>query len=200
MESGTLPTVRTFFLRWVLATIIGSFIGIFAVILLDETGEFAGVLNQSPVGIGMGLTVGFFQWRVARKWFHATSQWMWASLVGMGIPFVIYDLITVFGGSIPFLVGHDYLTLYFNIAWGGLIVGVWQRGILHPRTSRANIWIIACMAGWMLALLTINLIMIPGHPETSLGMLRNVCAIPIGGAVLSMVTGGTLIWMLQSGR
>jgi hypothetical protein len=84
--------------RWVLATFGGWLLGIVAVILLAEISEGMHIGNQFRVGLGMGWGVGFAQWRVARKWFGATSAWMWVSAAAMGLPFVLSDITGIMWG------------------------------------------------------------------------------------------------------
>ena len=93
MKVETHSIAQRFFGRWVLATFGGWVLGVVVVVLLAGIGELVGVGNQFAVGIGMGWSVGYTQWRIARKWFGATTQWMWASTVGMGTPFVLSDVV-----------------------------------------------------------------------------------------------------------
>jgi len=198
METETRPSSQPFLRRWVLATLGGWLLGVIVIVLLGEIGELLLVGDQSSVGIGMGWTVGYLQWRVARNWFSATSQWMWASVVGMGAPFLLSDTIGALWTGAPFLVGRHYLALHLSVALGSLLVGLWQRRILQSHSMRANWWVVACTVGWILAAVVTTLVMVPGHPESSLELWRNFGAIPLGGLVLGVVTGEALLWLLQA--
>jgi len=61
--------------------------------MLAELQDLFHVGNGVYIGAGMGWSIGFAQWRIARKWFGATSQWMWASTIGITIPFLLADLV-----------------------------------------------------------------------------------------------------------
>ena len=188
MQSPVLP----FFRRWLLATFAGWILRVVLMILLDESAERIGVGNQFPVGVGMGLSIGYVQWRVGRKWFHATSEWMFASLVGMGMPFVLSDVFNVWRSDAM------ELLLFLNVALGSLIVGWWQRRIFQRRSIKAYWWIVGSVAGWTLAAATALILTTGGHPESSLELWRNIGTIALGGIVLGVVTGGALVWVLRS--
>lgn len=189
MRSGALRS----FSRWVLATFGGWLLGVVVILLLAGIGEVVGVGDQFSLGIGMGWSVGYAQWRVARKWFGASSQWMWASVGGMGTPFVLSDLVGARWSDAPFL-------LLLNVALGGLLVGLWQRRTLQSRSVRANWWIAASIAGWMSAASLAVLIGRPGHPRSSLELWLNFGAIALGGVALGVITGGALVWLLRSSK
>ena len=140
----------------------------------------------------MGLSIGYVQWRVGRKWFHATSEWMFASLVGMGMPFVLSDVFNVWRSDAM------ELWLFLNVALGSLIVGWWQRRILQRRSIKAHWWIVGSVAGWTLAAATALILTTGGPPESSLELWRNIGTIALGGIVLGVVTGGALVWVLRS--
>lgn len=191
-----------FFSRWVLATFGGWLLGVVVIVLLAAITEAVGLGNQSPVGIGMGLTVGYAQWRVARKWFGATSQWMWASASGMGTAFVLWDLTGARWSGAPFFL---HLTvrqseLFRNIilvALGSLLVGLWQRRTLRSRSVRADWWIATSIAGWMSAAGLTALMVSAGHPRSSLQLWLNFGGIALGGVLLGVITGGGLVWLLR---
>jgi hypothetical protein len=185
----TRSNAQRFFGRWVLATFGGWLLGVVVSVLLDGIGELVHLGgDQWALGIGMGWSIGCAQWWVARKWFGTSSEWMWASVVGMGTPFVLSDLVGAWGHApMGFLLG-------LNAALGGLLVGSWQRRTLRSRSARANWWVSACIAGWMLAAaLPPALISFRPGPHWS-----NLVGIALGGVVLGVVSGSALVWVLQS--
>lgn len=194
MNTETQSTPQSFFRRWLLATFGGWMLGVVIIILLAEALESVHLGEQFPIGIGMGLGIGFGQWRVARKWFAANSQWMWATLVGIGIPFLLSDVFGIWAER------SMVVLILVNVAVGGLIVGIWQRRILQPHSVKPNLWIPACIIGWMLAAAAPLLLLVGGHPKSSLALWRNIGAIALGGVVLGVVTAGALVWLLQPSK
>lgn len=187
-----------FFNRWVLATFGGWLLGVVVILLLAAIGERVRVGDQSPVGIGMGLGVGYAQWRVARKWFGATSQWMWATVSGMGTAFVLSDLV-----GVRWDIGQsNVFRLIILAALGSLLVGLWQWRTLQPRSLRAHWWIAASVVGWVSAA-CLPMLMIspgPGSPQSALALWLNVGGLALGGIVLGVITGGALAWLLRSSK
>ena len=122
--------------RWALATFGGWLLGIVAMILLDEIADVMQHRgNQFAVGLGMGWGVGFAQWRVAREWFGATSNWMWISTVAMGMPFLLTDV-----GALSWA-GSERSLLFLNVALGASLLGLLEWRILRSRSRRAHWWI-----------------------------------------------------------
>jgi hypothetical protein len=180
---------RIFLKRWVLATFVGWLLGVVATILLDEISDGAHLGNQFAVGLGMGLGVGFAQWRIARKWFGVTSIWMWATVVAMGMPFVLTDVIAK-----QFL-GNERIFLFLNVALGALLLGLFEWRILRTQSKRAHMCIFMNIVGWMLPTVGISL-MPGGHPESFLAIIFNISVVAFGGVVLGIVSGVILLWML----
>lgn len=143
-----------------------------------------GTRGQLLVGIGMGWSVGFAQWRVARHWFGASTQWMWASAVGMGTPFVLSDVLGAWRADGWFVV--------VNAGLGALLSSLWQRRPRQLSSARANWWVPACIGGWMLAAALPVALVIPS-PH-----LSNIGTSALGGVALGVVSGGALVWVLWS--
>lgn len=74
---------KSLFILWVVANSAGWVLGIIVVIALATLQESTHVGNAVYLGAGMGWSVGLAQWLIARKWFDATSRWMWASTIAM---------------------------------------------------------------------------------------------------------------------
>lgn len=199
MSSEHSQADRHFFTRWVRGTFAGWLLGFVFIILGAIAGDLIGggesqFESQSIVGIGMGAGVGYAQGRVARQWLGATRRWVWASVIGMGVPFVVFDLVAAVWSEFAHL-----RSLQLDVAIGGLLVGLLQRRILCLHSDRANWWAPACVAGWTLAAGTAASgplldIIFPGR---WLSLILNLGMILLGGVVLGVVTGGVLVWMLR---
>ena len=183
-------TEKRFFTSWVVASSAGWFGGVIVILMLDVLQDLFRVGNGVYIGVGMGWSIGFAQWRIARKWFGATSRWMWASTVGMTIPFLVADLVGAqWDGD------RLYLIPALGAA-GGLLAGLLQKSSLRSHSGRTNWWVAASGAAWMCPALLIQLIIFPGHPRTPLEAVRNTGSILLGGVVLGVVTGSALVWLL----
>jgi hypothetical protein len=185
---------RQFFTRWVRGTFAGWLLGFVFIILAAIAGDLIGMgqgESQFIVGIGMGAGVGYAQGRMARQWFGATRRWAWATVIGMGVPFVASDFVGAVWGEFSFW-------LPLTVVTGGLLVGLLQRRILCSHSDRAHWWVPACVAGWTLAAGTAAVSgVLPSGPSAGWFAILNVGVILLGGVVLGVVTGGALVWMLR---
>ncbi len=189
MNTGLVLADRTFFIRWVRGTFFGWLLGF----VISMVGLMLGELISMPgdefgFGIGMGVGVGYAQARVARQWLGATGPWVWASVIGLGVPFVAFDLIRAFWSEFPGLFPRQFDAVVI----GGLFVGFLQLRILRPHSERASWWVPACVVGWTLAALMPD-VTFSGSGDAIL----NLIMILMGGVVLGVVTGGALVWMLR---
>lgn len=186
MQSNEAPTTTVvterpkLLARWVRATTLGWLLGVLLVILLAMAWDLVGGGAQFMVGVGMGAGVGIMQARVVGV--QGPSRWDWvvASVVGMGAPFVLWDL-----GS---LVGLGALfSLPVCVLAGALFAGLLQArllgGLARPR------WVLASVLGWGIpvALMAVG-DALPRGP----GSLLSLPAIFLGGACLGWVTGRAL--------
>lgn len=201
MRSST----QRFFGQWVLATFGGWLLGVVVALLLAAIADRLGVGDQSSIGIGMGWSVGYAQWRIARNWIGATSQWMWASVSGMGTAFVLSDLVGTRWSGAPFLLHlnvrqSEIFRVIIFVALGSLLVGLWQWRTLQSSSVRAHWWIAASIAGWISSALLPILMVSPGHQRSSMKLWLNFGGITLGGVVLGVITGGALVWLLRSSK
>jgi hypothetical protein len=174
--------------RWILATSLGWVLGIPVILLVSAGAEAVGLPAQFAIGLGMGATVGFLQWRQARRSFGASSAWFWASAVGMTCPFALCDL-----------VGHglEGSALIAPTALGALLVGLWQHRLFGVRGVKTYCWAPTSMIAWALAAATTLALGIPGHPRSGLQLLRQFLALGSGGIVVSLITGPVLVWLFR---
>lgn len=136
--------------KWIKATAIGWLSGIILVLLLAMAFEGMGIHNmQFFMGIGMGAGVGFMQWRALRKIIAVNKDWILAAVIGMSVPFLLFDLLKIFAG---FTLGPNYIL--YSVCLAALLTGVLQFFILKRFTGEAILWIIANIIGWIAATLT----------------------------------------------
>jgi len=178
--------------RWVFATSWGWLLGFVFMMIGGIAADLllSAERSQFFLGLGMGAGIGYAQVRVTARFLGITNSWAWASVIGMGAPFVASDIVRGVWTGLPYL-----YSLWLSAACGGLFVGLLQRPMLRPHSPRANWWVPASIAGWTLAAATP--LLYGTLPGGAVGALINVAAIPLGGLILGVVTGGTLVWMLR---
>lgn len=181
---------------WTRATFWGWLMGVALIIILSSLLDAVGIEGmQFYIGVGMGAGVGISQWMLVRKFHPAGTAWIWASLAGMGVPFIIFDVLI-----------DEEITykLPLCIASGGLLTGWLQYNLLKKITANARPWVAACFSGWLLAgllVLTIDYVMaIKGEGWLNLALaLLNLIIILAGGVVLGRITGYALKRMVFRG-
>lgn len=188
MSSEHIRADRHFFTRWVRTTFLGYLLGFVFILLGGIVGDLIGLPGSNfIVGIGMGLGVGYAQGRMLKRWLGTTRHWMWATVIGLGGLFVAEDLVAAAWS------GFDNLhSLQLDVAIAGLLVGLLQRRILRSHSDRANWWVPASVAAWVLAAWTASV-----TPAGGQNAFFNLGMILMGGVVLGVVTGGALLWMLR---
>lgn len=180
--------------RWTKSIFLGWLLGVILIITLSSFLDSIGIQNmQFYLGIGMGTGVGLVQWVALRKIVALNVNWVWLSALGMGIPFVVLDLL---------LSGTNMYKPLFGISLGSLTLGLMQYSILKKYSKKAYLWIFGCFAGWTLAVSTvfmINFTMRLANILSSNLVLAfiNLSLILAGGIVLGLVTGITLKKMLE---
>ncbi len=182
---------------WIRATGAGWALGVPFVILLALAGESLRIGPlQFPVGLGMGLGVGFMQGRIVRTLLGAAAPWRWSCALGLALPFLAADLAQQAGRPLPY-------SLYLAVALGGLTVGIWQARLLRRRFSRAGWWVAASVVGWSLAagLGAVADGLPRSHAVRGIwGALAYLGIVAAGGLLLGVVTGLVLSWMPPGAR
>jgi hypothetical protein len=176
------------FNRWVKATTLGWLLGFGLVVILAIAWDQVGGSAQFMVGVGMGAGVGFMQARVLGEWVEPTRRWIWVTTIGMGLPFLLWDLAGAVGME-------AFFSLPVSMVVGGLLVGVLQSILLRSRVNRTSWWIPVNLVGWGLPAAAIAL----GDSGflSGPGALISIGAMFFGGSILGAVTGKVLLWMPQ---
>lgn len=169
-----------FWIRWVIATIIGWVVGTCAAIMLSHL-----VVNlvypketNLIVGLCLGAAVSLSQKIAVRRQITLARSWVWGAMVGIGIPFVVVVLLDeVRPGA-----GESWWLLL--LIAGGAICGLLQSPALRSHTSRVDWWVLASTVSWSLAWF--------------ISRVGGVAGFLGGGAVLGAASCGVLLWLCKS--
>lgn len=171
---------------WIRATTLGWLVGLVLVVVLAAAWDTMGGEAQFMVGAGIGAGVGYMQARVVRAWAGRSQAWFWASTMGMGMPFVLWDVVSAAGVK-------AFFSLPVCVLLGGLLTGGLQQRLLRSQFERTAWWIVSCGVGWGLPAGIIAL-GDSGHLPPAFGFLSTII-IFLGGLIVGAVTGKTLQWM-----
>lgn len=124
--------------------------------------------------------VGSLQARELRGWIEPAWRWFGSTIVGMGLPFILWDLTALVGSG-------NLSSLPVCVIIGSVLVGALQSLLLRKQVRRALWWIPACVVGWCLPVAAIAL----GDTGvlSGAGGVLSAGAIFLGGVVLGVVTG-----------
>jgi hypothetical protein len=186
---GSTRREKSLFVLWLVANSAGWVVGVIVVLVLATLQELSHIGNAVYVGLGMGWTVGLAQWLVARRWFGATSRWMWASTIGITTPLLFADLVRIRD------LGSFVLPVLAAI--GGLLSGLMQRNSLRSHSAKADWWVVVSAVAWMCPALLVSFVAVPAHPKTVMESVRNIGSLALGGVVLGAATGVALVWLLN---
>lgn len=175
--------------RWTKATFWGWVIGIALILIISSFLDSIHIEHtQFYLGVGVGVGVGFTQWRLLKKFITIPSMWFWFSTVGMGVPFVLLDLIP-----------NEVLVhkLPFSISSGAIFSGFLQYTILKKHFEKAKLWITGSFLGWVLGVLTVFIIDYTNNLKSVISSNLVLAAINLflmlaGGIVLGIITGKTI--------
>ena len=171
--------------RWTWTTFWGWLLGVVMILMLSGILDSMGIEDmQFYLGLGMGMGVGFSQWILLRKWCGMKVSWILTSALGLGIPFVIFDLL---------LKSKVWYKLPLCVGFGALTIGLLQFSIFKSYSTQAHRWIWGCVIGWPLAVATVFTIDYTKHLEAFISSnlilaLINLLLILAGGVVLGVIT------------
>lgn len=172
--------------QWTTSTFWGWLLGIVLIIGLSSLLDLMGIEDmQFYVGLGMGAGVGYTQWLLLRKHIPTSKNWIWFSAAGMGIPFIILDLL---------LTKSFTYKMPLGVVLGAILVGFLQFRLLKYYSEKANLWIWSSIAGWILGVLAVLTIdytkqLLPYLSSNLLLALINLLLILVGGIILGVITG-----------
>jgi hypothetical protein len=172
--------------RWIKVCFLGWLIGVVLILLLSSALDAIGKEHmQFYLGIGMGAGVGIAQWFLLKKWMSISTCWKWFSALGLGIPFIVIDLMPTF---------HFPPKLPLSMVLGSLSAGLLQFNLLKSFSTKAWLWIPGTMAGWTMAVATVFAVDYTKMLSAVNWVLAiiNLLLILGGGVVLGLITGMVL--------
>ena len=172
--------------KWTLATFLGWVIGVVFLLFLASVMEAIGIKNtQFVVALGMGVGVGTVQWLMFRKSGLIVPKWIWLTVFGMTIPFILFDLTN---SLLNLKMGKYFLPV--AVALGAILTGVLQSSWLKQKYARASLWLVASFLGWVLATLPVfSINYIQEWVNKSYLFAINLSLILVGGIILGVITG-----------
>jgi hypothetical protein len=173
--------------RWIGWTFAGWAAGFVLAILFIVAAEGLGLREtQFPLALGMGLGVGLLQARVTADLFGERRRWVLASAVGLAAPFLVADLMRLFGRPVPYS-----LSVYVGL--GGATAGLAQWRVLRRHLQRAGWWLLAAPIGWLAGGSTVwvNEHVMPRTPGL-IGALQYIGVVLLGGLVLGVIGAAAL--------
>ncbi len=189
-----------FWIRWLVASAVGSGVGVISWVSVGSMAEALGITPQAGlsgalipglVGAAFGAPFGIAQWIVLRRHLQPVGRWVTATALGYAAVFLLGSLFFSGEGAVDLPPGQQVLL-------GGLLgaaVAVppsilqWLL-VLRTQLPRAGSWIAASVFSWALGFaVSFVLRLTLGDPSFVVG--------PIVAVALS---GFVLIWLLRGAR
>jgi len=173
-------------LSWTLLTTAGFILGIILFLVFAEIMEKARLDYQTPLGLSMGLSIGFMQWLLLRNHIEKSFNWVGFSVIAMTSVFLLFDILTP-----VFKLNIEYL-LYPSFIAGILLSGYLQvRYLLNKVSKKAVLWNAYNLAGWLACciLLSVIYINILKLWSRNTEIIVNLTAFILCGPALGYITG-----------
>ena len=173
--------------KWILFTSIGWVLGIALILILLIPLESLkiNVGGQAIVGIGMSAGVGFMQWLLLKQKSPVRINWIWLSILGFSLPFILFDVLAYFIKISP--------EIYVPIATAlsGVLAGWLQaRFVLKCSAEDSRGWILFSFLGWFTAtIITFLIFRFNMYIEKHVAIFIAFAALFIGGPLLGYITG-----------
>lgn len=180
--------------RWTKITFWGWLLGVVFILMISSFLDSIGIEGmQFYLGVGMGAGVGLTQWLSLKKYIEMNTNWIWFSVFGMGIPFIIIDYIP------SEIIPHK---LPLSIPLGAIATGFLQYMLLKKHSENAKLWIAGSFTGWSLGVAIVFIIDYTNHlksviPSNLVIALINLFLILAGGVILGVITGNTMKKILR---
>jgi Na+/H+ antiporter NhaA len=143
------------------------------------------------LGIGMGIGLGFMQWLILRKWIADALNWIWFLVLGLTIPFLLFEL---------FKKDNEFFLILIVLIGGFLSTYLQYQFLLKKNSAQAKKWIVYGFLSWLAVDLLFLILMIPGlfHvPLDTTLKLVNLATLIICAPLMGYITGKGLSIILK---
>ena len=173
-------------LSWTMLTTAGFILGILLFLVFAEIMEKARLDYQTPLGLSMGLSIGFMQWLLLRNHIEKSFIWVGFSVIAMTSVFLLFDILTP-----VFKLNIEYL-LYPSFIAGILLSSYLQvRYLLNKVSKKAVLWNAYNLAGWLACCILLSVIYINTLKLWSRNteIIVNLTAFILCGPALGYISG-----------
>ncbi|HEY4666221.1 MAG TPA: hypothetical protein VIH26_02840 [Anaerolineales bacterium] len=200
MEEARPVVGQRFWFRWLVASAVGSGVGVVSWVSVGSMAEALGITAQTGfsrvlipglVGAAFGAPFGIAQWIVLRRHVQLAGRWVTATALGYAAVFLLGSLFFSGEGAVDLPAGRQVMI-------GGLLGAAvaippsllqWLL-VLRTQLPRAGAWIAASVFSWALGFAVSFLLRLTfGDPSFVAG--------PMVAVALS---GMAMIWLLRGGR
>lgn len=172
--------------KWIIFSSLGWLLGVLLTLIFSVSFDAFGIEGlQFFMAIGMGLGMGYMQWRFLDAHIKISKQWIFYLTIGLTIPFLILDLIKQFIYFQP-----NALLIALCISLGSIISGILQIRLIKPYIKSNTSWILFSFLGWTLAGLSIYSVDYTHHISNHNLTLFfiNLLALLAGGPIVGLIT------------
>jgi hypothetical protein len=206
-------------LNWTLATVVGFVLGevylrslTFSIVpYIKSEFDWDGIMLSVADGVATGLSVGFFQWLVLKKYF--THNWLWilATLIGITFGNFTESFIIVLTRNQPLTYIFTWSSAVVNLIIlfiAGLEIGLIQMVVLQKFLSKSWIWVLTLGISWTVATIIGNDVIYPiFYPsidglliQYGISLFAEIVIYGTSGLIFGIITGSLLSWLFKQNR
>ncbi|MDE5095705.1 MAG: hypothetical protein O4804_16225 [Trichodesmium sp. St11_bin5] len=180
-----------FWFQWVLANMVGWFVGLFVFGFLGEVVDNTiGSFGLAVFGTVFGAVVGSLQWWVLRKRLSQARWWILATVLASAI---LFSTAVVLSNAVSDVVSNTVIQGVVISSLMGLVIGSAQWLVLRKQIYQSHWWILASVLGIAATLFAI--VYSSRLEQMSIWDLI-LFLLGIFGIIYGGITGFALVWLL----
>lgn len=206
-------------LNWTLATVVGFVLGevylrslTFSIVpYIKSEFDWFGIMLGVADGVATGLSVGFFQWLVLKKYFAHNWLWILATLIGITFGNFTESFVIVLTRNQPLIYIFTWSSVVVNLIIlfiAGLEIGIIQMVVLQKFLSKSWIWVLTLGISWTVATIIGNDVIYPiFYPsidglliQYGISLFAEIVIYGTSGLIFGIITGSLLSWLFKQNR